>query len=226
MITITPDQSRQARRELGLSQADVAAETGFKRPYISDYENGIPQRFTATQLRKLRTFYEAKLAEAREAGEEVELTFGDDSLAAEAVSPQPAIEAVKAKRFHFPVDDAVTDETLASVLATIRANDRKVADLLTMVAEREEGFFSDGDYTEEVRQAFRDAFSLLSCNYLMVRVLGGWPEIGLSAATENILGDTVLAAIIGSARDTFEAAGLVGATKEKEAVEVEGEAVA
>lgn len=211
MPIITADQSRQARREFGLSQADVAEATGLKRQYLSEFESDTAQRFTSTQLRKLRTFYETKLAEAREAGEDIELTFGDEAPESEAAVPAGTIEAVKAKRFHFPVDDAVPDATLSKVLASIRANDRKLADLLTMTAERVDAFFGEGDYTEEVQQAFRDAFSMLACNYLMVRSLGGWPEIGLAAAGESLAGDTVLFAIIESARDSFKAAGLIGA---------------
>lgn len=37
---LTPEQSRRARREFGLSQADVAAVIGVNRVYISDFENG------------------------------------------------------------------------------------------------------------------------------------------------------------------------------------------
>lgn len=213
MSIITPDQSRQARKEFGLSQADVAEATGVKRQYLSEFESDTAQRFTSTQLRKLRTFYESKLAEVREAGEGIELTFGDEAPESEAAAPAGTIEAVKAKRFHFPVDDAVPDATLSKVLASIRTNDRKLTDLLTMTAEREDALFGEGDYTEDVQQAFREAFSLLACNYLMVRSLGGWPEIGLAAAGENLAGDTVLSAIIDNARGTFEAAGLIGADK-------------
>jgi transcriptional regulator with XRE-family HTH domain len=209
MVTIiTPDQSRQARREFGLSQADVAEATGLKRPYLSEFESDTAQRFTISQLRKLRTFYEGRLTEAREAGEEIDLIFGSEDTAPETIAP--AIETVKAKRFHFPVDDAVSDDTLASVLATIRANDRKLAELLTQEVVRDDGIFGSGDFTEETLQALRDSLSLLACNYLMVRAVSGWPEIGLSASNDNIAGNQVLSAILDSMRDTFEAAGLIG----------------
>lgn len=219
MSIITPDQSRQARREFGMSQADVAEATGLKRQYLSEFESDTAQRFTASQLRKLRAFYEAKLAEAREAGEDIELTFGGETREAESSSPVGSVETVKAKRFHFPVDDAVSDETLSAVLASIRTNDRKLAGLLAQEARRDDGFFGSGGLTEDTLQALRDSMSLLACNYLMVRALGGWPDVGLSAATENILGNTVLSAIIDSARDTFEAAGLIGTDKDAPVVE-------
>lgn len=183
MTIITADQSRQARRELGLSQADVAEATGLKRQYLSEYEGGTAQRFTASQLRKLRSFYESKIAEAVAAGDEITLTFGtdDDGQAADGKSAA-SVETVKAKRFFFPVADEISDETLSSTLATIRANDKKLSDLLTLAAERKEVLFGigEGDYTKDVQQTFRDAFSLISINYLMVRAVGGWPEIGLA----------------------------------------------
>lgn len=219
MIVITPDQSRQARREFGLSQADVAESTGLKRQYLSEFESDTAQRFTSSQLRKLVAFYETKLSEAREAGEDIELTFGDETQEPETATSAATIDTVKTKRFHFPVDDAVSDETLSAVLTSIRTNDRKLAGLLAQEATRDEGFFGSGELTEETLQALRDSMSLLACNYLMVRALGGWPDVGLSAATENILGNTVLSAIIDSARDTFEAAGLIGADKDAPVVE-------
>lgn len=208
MVLITADQSRQARREFGLSQADVAEATGLKRQYLSEFESDTALRFTASQLRKLRAFYEGKLTEAREAGEQIELAFGSEDAAPE--SPAPAIETIKAKRFHFPVDDSVSDDTLASVLATIRANDRKLSDLLTQEVMRDDSIFGSGDFTEETLQALRDSLSLLACNYLMVRAVSGWPEIGLSASNDSIAGNQVLSAILDSMRDKFEAAGLIG----------------
>lgn len=219
MTILTPDQSRQARREFGQSQADVAEATGLKRQYLSEFESDTAQRFTASQLRKLRAFYEAKLAEAREAGEDIELTFGDEAQEPEASPPVGSVETVKARRFHFPVDDAVSGETMSAVLTSIRTNDRELVGLLAQEAKRDDGFFGSGEFTEGTLQALRDSMSLLACNYLLVRALGGWPDVGLSAATENILGNTVLSAIIGSARDTFEAAGLIGADKDSPVVE-------
>ncbi|CAG4883712.1 conserved protein of unknown function [Georgfuchsia toluolica] len=205
MAILSADQSRQARKEFGLSQADVAEATGLKRQYLSEFESETAQRFTSAQLRKLRTFYENKLEEARAAGEEIELTFGDAEE-----TPAASIEAVKAKRFFFPVADEVSDETLASTLANIRANDKKLAESLATLAERESSLFGEGDYTEEVLQAIRESLSLLAANYLQVRAIGGWPEIGLSASNDKLSGNDVLAAIIASMTDNFAAAGLLG----------------
>lgn len=201
---ITGTESRAARRELSLSQADVATATGLNRVYLSDWENGNINRFTDSQLRKLRQFYETKIQDANDNGEEITLTFGE-------ADPEPAqvkVETFTAKRFAFPVADEVTTETMAATLSTIAANDKQLAELLTAAASREDGLFGSGDYTADTLEAFRQSFALLSANYLLVRALGGWPEIGLSATGLNITGDVVLAKLIDECRASFESAGL------------------
>lgn len=211
MQIITADQSRQARRELGLSQADVAEATGLKRQYLSEFESETAQRFTATQLRKLRTFYEGKLAEANAAGEQIDLIFGEVGSGTETPVPAGSIESVKTKRFFFPVADEVSADTLASTQATIRANDKRLSELLVKTAKREDGLFGQGDYVEEVLQAMRDCYALLAANYLLVRAVGGWPEIDLAASVEKLTGNNLLTAIIDNQRDTFAQAGLFSA---------------
>lgn len=213
MTIITADQSRQARREFGLSQADVAEATGLKRQYLSEFESETAQRFTASQLRKLRAFYEKKLEETLATGEKIELTFGEGE--ADPASTPAKIEAVAAKRFVFPVADEVSDDTLAATLATITDNDKRLNAILTQVAERSEALFGDGEYTETTLQAFRESFSLLAANYLLIRTVGGWPEIGLAAANVSMATDTVLAGIIDSSREAFEHAGLIGKSEEE-----------
>ena len=61
MQSITAQQSRDARRELGLSQADVTKALNFNRQYLSEFETGFSKRLTDAQLNKLRTFYESKI---------------------------------------------------------------------------------------------------------------------------------------------------------------------
>lgn len=214
MFILTADQSRQARREFGLSQADVAEATGLKRQYLSEFESETALRFTSSQLRKLRTFYEKKLEEALATGEKIELVFGEGE--ADPTSTPAKVEAVTSKRFVFPVADEVSDDTLAATLATITDNDKSLVAILSQVAERSNGLFGSGEYTEATLQSFRDAFSLLAANYLLIRTVGGWPEIGLAAANISMATDTVLAGIIDSSREAFERAGLIGKSEEEE----------
>lgn len=207
MSIITADQSRKARRELGLSQAVVAESTGLNRQYISEFESGYTNRLTNAHLRKLRSFYEAKIEEARDAGEEIEVEFGAVTKAARSVAK---VEAFTAKRCVFPVADDVSDEVLASTFGAIANNDKRLADLLCTVAARDDGIFGDGELTPDTISALRESFSLLAANYLLIRTVGGWPEIGLSAANVSLSADTVLASIIAEASPAFELAGLIG----------------
>lgn len=194
---------------LRLNVSDVAKDTGIPRTYLSEFRNG-DRKLRPEHQAKLRDYFEAK-----------GVVFDELPTPELPESPAPTIEVVKAKRFHFPVDDAVSDDTLASVLATIRGNDRKLVDLLTQAANRDDGFFGSGEFTAEALQALRDSHSLLACNYLMVRAVSGWPEIGLSASNDNIAGNTVLAAILDSVRDPFEAAGLIAKAESGAATEAE-----
>ncbi len=202
-IIITADQSRAARRELGLSQADVANAVNINRQYVSEFETGYSNRITSAQQRKLVAYYESKIEEANAGGEEIALTFGEGSPA----SLPANVEAYVAKRFSFQVADEVTDEMLAATASAIAVNDKRLVELLTATVSRDDGVFGSGDYTADTLEAFRESFALLSANYLLIRALGGWQEIGLSATGLNISGDVVLAKLIAECRASFESAG-------------------
>jgi transcriptional regulator with XRE-family HTH domain len=173
MQSITADQSRSARRELGLSQANVAESTGLNRQYISEFESGHSSRLTKAQLRKLQAFYESSIEEANENGEAIEIAFGDMA----SNTPVFSVETLPAKQFLFPVGKDVPEEVIKSTLATISTVDKKLTDLLTKVAQREQALFGPGEFNEETLASFRESFSLLACNYLLIRAIGGWPEI-------------------------------------------------
>jgi transcriptional regulator with XRE-family HTH domain len=55
--TITPEQSKDARSELDLSQNYVSKQTGIGRAYMSQFENDY-RKLTDSQQAKLRSFYE------------------------------------------------------------------------------------------------------------------------------------------------------------------------
>lgn len=209
---ITPAQSREARRELGVSQADVATAVGINRAYVSDFESGNLNRLTNGQLRKLRTHYEEKIAEAKEAGDEIEITFG----AAEPEMLAIRVEQVASSQCVFPIGKGVSEEAVASTLATIADIDKKLSGLLNTVAKRETAFLGTGDFCEETLAAFREAFALLASNYLLIRTVGGWPEIGLSAGNMNIAENSVLAELFREVSPYFEQAGLIANFEQEE----------
>ena len=212
MSIISPTQSREARRELGISQADVATALGISRPYISDFESGNLIRLTNNQLRKLRTHYEEKIAAAKEAGDEIEIAFGD--AAPEVVTLR--FESATEKKLVLGSSNDVSDEVVSSVMATITDNDKEVSAILNSIATRDQAIFGEGGLSEETLGNLRQAFSLLAGNYLLVRSIGGWPEIGLSAANMNIADNSLLQLVIKNAEQQFIQAGLIGNEKQVE----------
>jgi transcriptional regulator with XRE-family HTH domain len=186
---ITHDQSRQARREFGLSQADVAEATGLKRQYLSEFESDTAQRFTSSQLRKLRTFYEAKLIEARDAGERIDLGFGEENPASgstpQGITPHPRLVAVQSVRFCFPLSDNVPDDVVAKAMDQIEEGDARLLALFKEQIKREDGFFSDGLFTDDFTALLQEAFSILASNYVLSRMLRGWSAFGVKPVTED-----------------------------------------
>lgn len=212
MSIISPTQSREARRELGISQADVATALGISRPYISDFESGNLIRLTNNQLRKLRSHYEENIAAAKEAGDEIEIVFGDSTP--EIVSIR--VESFTEKKLVLGNRHDVSNDVVSSVMTTIADNDKELSAILNFIATRDQAIFGEGGLSEETLSNLRQAFSLLAGNYLLVRSIGGWPEIGLSAANMNIAENSLLQLVIKNAEQQFIQAGLIGSAKQEE----------
>ena len=205
MNSITAQQSRDARRELSLSQADVTKALGFNRQYISEWETGHSSRLTNSQLNKLRSYYEEKITEANNNGEGITLTFGSTE-----VEKAPAtLETYTAKRITFQVADEVSNETFNSTLNTITENDKLLVDLLTSTIVRDNALFGAGELSQSTLEALREAFSRLAANYLLIRSLSSWSQLGLSASNINPATDSILGLVIGEVNESFQKSGLI-----------------
>lgn len=209
MQSITAQQSRDARRELGLSQADVTKALGFNRQYISEWETGHSSRLTNTQLKKLRSFYEEKITEENASGETITLTFGANT----SEKPPAAVENYTAKRITFPVADGVPDEVFVSTLDTISGNDKRLVELLTSTIVRDETMFDSGELSQATLEALREGFSRLAANYLLIRSLTGWPQLGLAASNINPATDSILGLVMGEVNESFLKSGLLTESK-------------
>lgn len=212
MQAISAQQSREARRELGLSQSDVTKTLDFPRQYLSEFETGFSTRLTSSQLKKLRTFYEEKAEEANENGGEVILDFGETEESNESTER----DTYPVKRVSFAVSDEVSDETFNSTLSTIDTNDKKLVELLSSAAVRDSAIFGEGELTEPTLEALRESFSLLAANYLLIRSISGWSQLGLSASNINPAMDSVLALIVGEVSESFANAGLINTESDSE----------
>jgi len=209
MQSITAQQSRDARRELGLSQADVTKALGFNRQYISEWETGHSSRLTNTQLKKLRSFYEEKITEENASGETITLTFGADT----SEKPPGAVENYTAKRITFPVADGVPDEVFVSTLDTISGNDKRLVELLTSTIVRDGTMFDSSELSQATLEALREGFSRLAANYLLIRSLTGWPQLGLAASNINPATDSILGLVMGEVNESFLKSGLLTESK-------------
>lgn len=205
MNTITAQQSRDARRELSLSQADVTKSLELNRQYLSEFETGFSTRLTNAQLKKLRTYYENKITEANANGEGITLSFGTT----EAEKLPATVETYNAKRLTFQVSDEVPDETFASTLKTIGENDKLLTELLTSTIVRDDALFGTGELSQTTLEALREAFSRLAANYLLIRSLTSWPQLGLSASNINPATDSVLGLVMGEVNESFLKSGLL-----------------
>jgi transcriptional regulator with XRE-family HTH domain len=203
---ITPDQSRSARRELGISQADVASALSLNRQYLSEFENGHTSRLTSNQLRKLRSFYEEKISEAKAHGEEIELEFGESQ---QSDKPFAELETFTAKRFTLSVADEVPIDVMGKALDSVQQNDARLAVLLEQQVSRDEGLLGSGEFSEETVEALQEVFALLSLNYVLYRMLSGWPALKLAASSEAP--QTLRDVIFDTYRERLEAVGLVNA---------------
>jgi len=203
---ITPAQSRDARRELGLSQADIASALGINRAYLSDFENGHLTRLTKAQLRKLRDNYEAKADEARANGDHIELNFAEIEATGAEV---PEIRTYTDDGLMFRAAEVVSKDVLAATKDAIKANDQRLITLLNNQLQRDNGLFGDGALSAATQADISEAYTLLAANYLLLRSVTGWPEIGLSADSIGLTGNSIAAALIEQAKDSFQQAGLM-----------------
>ncbi len=196
MQNITAQQSRDARRELGLSQADVTKALGFNRQYISEFETGFSTRLTNTQLKKLRTFYEDKITETNASGEKITLTFGEAEAekssstptVADPANPEGVQRTLLAVR-HLAIDQSLNNEQVINILKKVAANDLEAESLLNEKVER--GVFSD--WSERTDSYLKQVFGLFAANYVLMRHLQGRPLVMLEkpAAYDEV--DTVAA---------------------------------
>lgn len=198
MKSITAQQSRDARRELGLSQADVTKTLGLNRQYLSELESGYTTRLTNPQLKKLRAFYESKIAEANKNGEGITLTFGFEDNSQEFVKPvsiSPITDLTKPEGIqhtllavrHLAIDQSLNTEQINDILEKIAANDRDAEGLLNEKAER--GFVSA--WSEQTDSYLKQVFGLFAANYVLMRHLQGRPLVVLEKSIEDDDIDTV-----------------------------------
>lgn len=158
-LPITAEQSRAARFQLGLTQANVIEESDLPGHKLKQFETG---RFVPDMpfLEKLRDFYQ---------GKGVQLVGGQDKPAA---LPSPASKAqgvAPASGMCFYVDPRWSDDEVEQLLGVMETNDERIASILKEPVNT--GFFSA--YDEAADALIRELFGLMALNYQTFRTLQG-----------------------------------------------------
>lgn len=166
VLPITPLQSKAARYQLGLTQANVIEESGLPGHKLKSFETG---RFIPDMkfLQGLQGFYEGKGISLSD--------LQTDEQGAPLPSPAPAphrpgealVQTVPGMVFR--VSDAITQSKADALLEQMDANEERIAAIVKEPAES--GFLSE--FSENTEGLVRELFGLLSANYVIFRALQG-----------------------------------------------------
>jgi hypothetical protein len=163
-LPITPLQSKAARYQLGLTQANVIGESDLPGHKLKSFETG---RFIPDMkfLQSLQAYYEGKginLSDLK--------TDDQASPVAAPAKPRPGASMVQPTYgMVFRVSDDISEDQVNALLGQMDSNDERVAAILMEPAKT--GFFSDFDERTEALQ--RELFGLMAANYQIFRTLQG-----------------------------------------------------
>lgn len=161
---VTPEQLRQAAKDLNLTVAAIAEGTGLSKAYVSEFRNET-RNLTATQQSQLRTYLDEQYeAQGLEFPEEVD--YSDTAL----------LQGLggMVKRISRPailLSEDVPAAQSEKLLDLIEANRLKVSDILA--SEFQSGGLFGGDFSDETESAIRELFALLALNYVAILMLQG-----------------------------------------------------
>lgn len=164
-LPITPLQSKAARYQLGLTQANVIQESDLPGHKLKGFETG---RFIPDMkfLDALRTYFEVKGVDLST------LKEGDGLMPVTAAAVKPGPGAALVKQVHrmcFYVSDQIPEDQVEALLGRMDANDERIATILPQSVSS--GLFSTFD--EQTEQKQRELFGAMAENYLLFRLLQG-----------------------------------------------------
>jgi transcriptional regulator with XRE-family HTH domain len=169
---ITAAQSRAARFQLGLTQADVISKSGLPGHKLKQFESG---RFVPDMpfLQKLADFF-------TEQGVELTEAVVSDPPAAPAPAPAPVakpgadkVRPAPVHRPHFYVAETVTPELLDACLERMHANDERINEILG----KDLRFGLMGAFHEQTVTEQQEIFGAMAEGYLIFRLLQGNPLV-------------------------------------------------
>ena len=164
---ITAAQSRAARFQLGLSQAEVINESGVPGYKLKQFETGrvVPDM---PFLQKLADYYTGKGIDLAAA---VEPSTGEQKP--EPAPAKPGSSMIRqVQRPCFYVCDSVTPDLLDKCLERMHENDERIA--ATLKKSLKSGF---SGYSDETVREHQELFGAMAENYLIFRLLQGNPVV-------------------------------------------------
>lgn len=162
-LPITAEQSRAARFQLGLTQAQVIEQSELPGHKLKNFETG---RFVPDMpfLQNLREFYEGKAIDFTEVPTAATATNDEPH------KPRPGAEIIEpALTSRFLVDPSLNLDQVDAILERMDANDTSIAELWGRTVKS--GLLSD--YSEKTEADTGNLYGLMAANYLLFRVLQG-----------------------------------------------------
>lgn len=163
---VTPEQLRQAAKDLNLTVAAIAEGTGLSKAYISEFRNET-RNLSASQQAQLRTYVEAQYAEQGR-------TFPDVDDSEDAVLKGVGSMVGMVKRITRPailLSEDIPTEQADKLTDLIEANRIKVGEILDR--EFVVGGLLGGEFSDDTERSIRELFALLALNYVAILMLQG-----------------------------------------------------
>lgn len=200
-LPVTAEQSRAARFQLGLTQANVIEESTLPGHKLKNFETG---RFVPDMpfLESLRDYYASKGIDFTES---VTVTANISTNANEQQNAAPGAAMVRpVSRMCFYVSDQLPESTVNAGLMRMDEMDERIAEI--MKAPVKAGLFKK--YDEQTEDNIREVFTAMAENYLAFRMLQGRnivaPKAPGDTSEANTVADLVATFFAGSPLASLE----------------------
>lgn len=160
-LPITAEQSRAARFQLGLTQANVIEQSELAGHKLKNFETG---RFVPDMgfLQSLREFYEERGISFSEV--EADKTEGKTPTQPHGIGIVAPVQTCR-----FVIDQSLPQEQVDSILERMDTNDARIAELMNRTLES--GLLSS--YSAQTVADTQELYGLMAENYLLFRTLQG-----------------------------------------------------
>ena len=186
--SLTPELSKAARRELGLSQNDVIKASGIQAYKLKQWE-GRGLTIELADIRKLTDFYESQgvsIAELIQHHASKNGAAHDGSADQTPAARQPLQAGFTYNpRPGFVISDQLPPEVVDSLMVRMEANDDRIAALTGEAFKT--GFF--GDISADTEAKARELIGTLAENHVIFRALQGRNVVSVARDEPKTIGE-------------------------------------